>query len=354
MGLLNAVQVFFFLAVLFSRSTTSAQSTDDQNGDDALVSNNDMMGVWRGKVRAATFDSSVEVPTVSRSQVLGGWETFGLTASAMTAPPFENAFSPLNIVQTQLSKWGISRATVRNLPTYSSMTHVSVVAKVFLSDDTASTAITLSKQSSGASMEVSAIIGAASRIIIGNHLLSQITTLCEAQGTDCPAVTSSPGLSSFWSSPTLRSISNAGNGVVYAGDIRNRRASGRAGTVVGHAFFWNVSLSLDMVSAISSQHIQTPAALAQVVADAFSDSEAVQSAFRTAANAVVKNGYLNVKNKRTQAKSLFTKVVQRSTVLASGVGNVGYAWVTAKIPARKQPPPPPPPASKSLRERKKE
>lgn len=233
------------------------------------------------------------------------------------------------------------------------MTHLSIPVNVFLSDYTASTAIALSQQSSGAALEVSAIIGAASRIIIGNQLMNTITTLCEAQGTDCPAVTNTPGLSSFWGSSTLRSISNAGNGVVFAGDIRNRLASGRAGTVVGHSLIWNVSLSLDMASAISSQNIQSPAALAQVVADAFSDTKAVQSAFRAAANAVAKNGYINNRNKRSQAKSQFTKVIQRSTVLASGVESLVYGVVTANIPARVQPPPPPPPPGvKSLRERK--
>ena len=346
MRVLNALcYVFwFFLAVGFS---VVAQSTDDQYGDDALVSNNDMMGAWRGAVTYETFDSSVVIPAPRRSQMLKGWELFGITAASYTAPPFENAFSALNILQRQLTQWGVTR------PSHSTMTHLSIPVNVFLSDYTASTAIALSQQSSGAALEVSAIIGAASRIIIGNQLMNTITTLCEAQGTDCPAVTNTPGLSSFWGSSTLRSISNAGNGVVFAGDIRNRLASGRAGTVVGHSLIWNVSLSLDMASAISSQNIQSPAALAQVVADAFSDTKAVQSAFRAAANAVAKNGYINNRNKRSQAKSKFTKVIQRSTVLASGVQSLFYGVVTANIPARVQPPPPPPPPGvKSLRERK--
>ena len=296
---------------------SQASATD---GDDQFESNNDMMSQ-----RDVTFDelTSAAIPrfTATQRYTPSSQAKFGVAATippgtkASTIPPFLNTFTPMQMHKTDLLKWGFKL----NQAPWTVLTHVVVTAQVFLDDYTRSTAWNLGKDP-GASAEASAVVGYAATNIIGQQLLTEI-------GTACASCDASP-IAQKWNAAASKVISELDDGLVFIGDITS--STNRRG-VVGHTFTFNVSISTNAVDVISNGRFSSPLDVAGIVATAFSRPNLVQTAFRAAAGAVLKFGYLDFNSKRKRSTARITSVIKQASVMSTGIASKVYGIVRTPV-----------------------
>lgn len=289
-----------------------------QGDDDRFVSNNDATDdnmVTMDELPSATIPRLMSTQRYnSRSTATFG--VGGTPAKGQTMPPFETAFSPLSTSTSMLKGWGFDTTS-----TQTAMTHVAITAQLLLDDYTKSTALNLG-QDPGASGEVAAVIGYAMTQIVGTQLLTEV-------GSACATCDASP-VNQMWSSAASKNINLGPDGLVFVADLTS--SLGKRG-VVGHTFTFNVSMSVNAVDIISSGRITSPVDVATIVATALARSTLVQTSIRRAANAVLKNGYLDMSNRRKRSTARFTRILASSSTIASGVATKVYAVIRKPLQA---------------------
>lgn len=299
----------------------SLAALGQQGDDDRFVSNNDATDdnmVTMDELPSATIPRLMSTQRYNaRSTAIYG--VGGTPANGQTMPPFETAFSPLSTSTPMLKGWGFDTAITQN-----ALTHVALTAQILMDDYTKSTALNLG-QDPGASGEVAAVVGYAMTQIVGTQLLTEVGSACET----CDA---SP-INAMWSAAASKTIKLAPDGLVFVADVTS--SIGKRG-VVGHTFTFNVSLSVNAVDIISQGRITSPVDVATIVATALARSTLVQTSIRRAANAVLKNGYLDMSNRRKRSTSRFTRILAASSTIASGVATKVYAVIRKPLQANEE------------------